>query len=236
MIRTTYVGLSAILLTAIAGAAALAQVPSNLPKAPAGLPGTPPSATVSAMATDTMSTNLPSSERGTAADSVAAKLDAAVAAANRGDKAAAANALNAGVAAAETQAATSKGDFKDKLMSQAGNLKKLIPGVSSGLVGGNVLSKAVSLVKMALGANQISNLLGDSGSLLGSVGALTGGLNLLKGALPAVGGGQATAMGGTLISNALSSVGKLSGAGGAAAEPAVRQQLGGVLSFAKRLL
>lgn len=170
------------------------------------------------------------------ADTAAAKLDAALAASSKGDKAATVSALNAGVAAAEAQAATSKGDFKDKLMSQAGNLKKLIPGVSSGLVGGNVLNKAVSLVKMALGANQISNLLGGGGSLLGSVGALTGGLNLMKGALPAIGGGAAAATGSSLISNALSGVGKLSGVGGAAAEPAVKQQLGGVLNFAKGIL
>lgn len=174
------------------------------------------------------------------ADTVAYKLDDAVAASNKGDRTAAVTALNAGVAAAEAQAANSKGDFKQKLMGQAGNLKKLIPGVSSGLVGGNVLTKAVSLVKMALGANQISHLLGGGGSLLGSVGALTGGLNLMKGALPAIGGGsasgQAAAMGGSLINNALSGVGKLGGVGGAAAEPAVKQQLGGVLNFAKGIL
>lgn len=91
-----------------------------------------------------------------------------------GNKAAAVSALNAGVAAAEAQVTTRKGDFKDKLMGQAGNLKKLIPSMQSGLVSGNVLTKAVSLVKMALGANQISSLLGGSGSLLGSVGAWTG--------------------------------------------------------------
>lgn len=169
------------------------------------------------------------------ADSAATQLDQAVAASAKGDKAATVSALNAGVAAAEAQAATSKGDFKDKIMSQAGNLKKLIPGVESGAVSGNILTKAVSLVKMALGANQISNLLGGGGSLLSSAGALTGGLNLLKGGLPSL-GGQAATTGGSLISNALSGVSKLGGIGGAAAEPAVKQQLGGVLSFAKGVL
>ena len=169
------------------------------------------------------------------ADSAAIKLDQVVMASNKGDKAATVSAMSAGVAAAEAQAATSKGDFKEKLMNQAGNLKKLIPGVASGAVSGNVLTKVVSLVKMALGANQISNLLGGGGSLLGSVGALTGGLNLLKGGLPSV-GGEAATTGGSLIGTALSGVSRMSGIGGAAAEPIVKQQLGSVLNFAKGLL
>ncbi|MEZ0487483.1 hypothetical protein [Fibrella aquatica] len=170
-----------------------------------------------------------------AADSAAIKLDQAIMASDKGDKTATVNALNDGIAAAEVQAATSKGDFKDKLMSQTSNLKKLIPGVASGAVSGNVLTKAVSLVKMALGANQVSNLLGGGGSLLGSVGALTGGLNLMKGALPSL-GGQASSTGSSLIGSALSGVGKLGGMGGAAAEPAVKNQLGSVLNFAKGIL
>lgn len=236
--------LTALLLST---ASALAQLPGALPKAPTGtsMPTVKPGEATAPMPTATQTT--PTAPMPTAtgsssetmavstADSAAAKLDAAVAASNQGDKAATVSALNAGVAAAEAQAATSKGDFKDKLMGQAGNLKKLIPGVQSGLVGGNVITKAVSLVKMALGANQISSLLSGGGSLLGSVGALTGGLNLMKGGLPAL-GGQASATGGSLITNALSGVSKLSGVGGAAAEPAVKQQLGGVLSFAKGLL
>ena len=170
-----------------------------------------------------------------AVDSAAIKLDQVVTASNRGDKAATVSAMNAGVAAAEAQAVNSKGDFKEKLMNQAGNLKKLIPGVASGAVSGNVLTKAVSLIKMALGANQISNLLGGGGSLLGSVGALTGGLNLMKGGLPSL-GGEAANTGGSLIGTALSGVSRMSGIGGAAAEPVVKQQLGGVLNFAKGLL
>ena len=198
---------------AIFSTAVCAQVPTGLPKAPAGMPTTGTMSATTTMTIDSTQAMTAPAGSGAApvatADTAAAKLDAAVAASSKGDKAAAASALNAGVAAAEAQAATSKGDFKEKLMSQAGNLKKLIPGVSSGLVGGNVLSRAVSLVKMALGANQISSLLGGGGSLLGSVGALTGGLNLMKGALPGIGGGQAAATGGSLISNALSGVSKL---------------------------
>ncbi|MEZ0542882.1 hypothetical protein [Fibrella arboris] len=183
----------------------------------------------------TPATTTPASVVPSAADSVAHKLDQAVMASTNGDKTAAVAGINDGIAAAEAQAATSKGDFKEKLMSQVGNLKQLIPGVASGAVSGNVLTKAVSLVKMALGANQISSLLGGGGSLLGSAGALTGGLNLLKGGLPSL-GGQAASTGGSLISNALSGVSKLGGMGGAAAEPAVKQQLGGVLNFAKGIL
>ena len=231
------------LATLLCGAnPSLAQLPGSLPKAPATIPAAMPApanapvvvttavAPASAMPADTTK-----AMARTTADSAAAKLDMAVTASNKGDKAATVTALTAGVAAAEAQAAASKGDFKDKLMGQAGNLKKLIPGVQSGLVSGGMVSKAVSLVKMALGANQISSLLGGGGSLLGSVGALTGGLGLMKGALPSL-GGDAASTGGSLISSAMSGVSKLSGMGGAAAEPAVKQQLGGVLNFAKGIL
>lgn len=234
--------LSALLLCSLTG---FAQLPGTLPAStttPTATTATEPASTVNAtmtsptaMTATSVGSALTSNQTGSPADSAATQLDAAVAASGRGDKAAAVSALNAGVAAAEAQAATSKGDFKGKLISQVGNLKKLIPGVQSGLVGGNVLTKAVSLVKMALGANQISNLLGGGGNLLGSVGALTGGLNLLKGGLPSL-GGQASAAGGSLISGALSSVSKLGGMGGVAAEPAVKQQLDSVLNFAKGIL
>lgn len=219
------------------------QVPPSVPKTPTIQPVTSPapsSMPASLPTTTPAPVTLPASTTETSpaatpADSAALTLDKAVAASEKGDKTAAANALKAGADAAEAQAATSKGDFKGKLMNQAGNLRKLIPGVQSGLVKGAVISKAVSLVKMALGANQISSLLGGGSSLLGSVGALTGGLNLLKGGLPSL-GGEASGMGGSLISGAMSAVSGLSGAGGAAAEPAVRNQLGGVLNFAKGIL
>ncbi len=169
---------------------------------------------------------------GSPADSTAAKLDQAVAAQAKGDKAAAADALKAGADAAETQAKASKGDFKDKLLSQVGNLRALLPLLTSGMLGGGTLGKTVGLAKMALGANQISSLLGG-GSLLGSASALTGGLNLLKGGLPSL-GGLASGSGSSLIDGALATVGQLNTLC-APAEPAARQSLGGVMNFAKGL-
>ena len=212
-----------VALPAPAAMPAPAQMPAPAAMpAPAKIPAAPTAATETSALTSS-------------ADSAATMLDKAVAAGEKGDKGAAASALKAGANAADAQAATSKGDFKGKLMNQAGNLRKLIPGVQSGRVKGAVISKAVSLLKMTLGANQISNLLGGGGSLLSAAGALTGGLNLMKGGLPGL-GGDASGTGGSLISGALAGVGSLSGAGGAAAEPAVRNQLGGVLNFAKGIL
>ena len=133
----------------------------------------------------------------------------------------------------EKTAAASKGDFKDKLMGQVGNLKKLIPLAESGMLGGGVIKKAAGLVKMAIGANQINSLLGG-GNLLGSASALTGGLGLLESGLPALGEISASS-GGSLISSAMSAVGSLK-TGGAAAEPAAKGALSGVLNFANGVL
>jgi hypothetical protein len=166
-------------------------------------------------------------------DSTAMMLDKAVSANASGDKAATVTALKASTASMEKTAATSKGDFKDKLMGQVGNLQKLIPLAESGMLGGGIIQKAAGLAKMALGANQISSLLGG-GSILGKASALTGGLSLLKGGLPSL-GGVSTSTGGSLISSAMSAVGSLN-SGGAAAEPAAKSALGSVLNFAKGVL
>lgn len=167
-------------------------------------------------------------------DSATVQLDQAVAANAKGDKAATAAALKASTAALETEASKSSGDFKDKLLGQVSGLKKMIPLAQSGMLGGGVLGKAVSLIKMALGANRLSGLLGG-GSLLGKASALTGGLNLMKGGLGAL-GGSAQSSGGSLISSALGAVGQLKGPTAAAAEPAVKSSIGSVLNFAKGIL
>jgi hypothetical protein len=167
-----------------------------------------------------------------ATDSTVALLDKAVSASSGNDKAATVQALQSSTEALEKEAATGSGEFKEKLMGQAGNLKKLIPMAKTGMLSGGALQKVVGMVKMALGANRLSSLLGGS-SLLGKASALTSNLNLLKGGLSVL-GGASQAGGSSLISGALASVAKLD-TGGAAAEPAVRNQLGGVLNFAKGL-
>ena len=196
-----------------------AQLPKAMPKMPTSTEATPTAKST----TDSV----------VITDSTAIMLDKAVSANTSGDKAATVTALKASTASLEKTASASKGDFKDKLMGQVGNLKKLIPLAESGMLGGGILQKAAGLAKMAIGANQINSLMGG-GSLLGSASALTGGLGLLKSGLPSLGGASAST-GGSLISSAMSAVGSLS-SGGAAAEPAAKSALGGVLNFAKGVL
>lgn len=166
-------------------------------------------------------------------DSTGASFDQAIAAQAKGDKAATVQALETSTATLESEAKKSKGSFKDKLASQAGNLKKLIPLAQSGLLKGDVLSKAMGLAKLAFGGSKLESLLSGA-SLLGKASALTGNLNLLQSGLSAL-GGSAQSSGGSMLSSALSSVSKLD-SGGATAEPAVRSQLGGVLNFVKGAL
>lgn len=169
----------------------------------------------------------------TSSDSTANLLDKAVSATSSGDKAATVLALKSSVASLEKTASTSKTDFKDKLMAQAGTLQKLIPLAESGMLGTGVIQKAASLAKIALGANQLSSLL-SAGSLVSQASALTSNLGLLKTGLSSLGGVSGTT-GGSLVGSALSSVSALT-AGGAAAEPAAKNSLSSVLSFAKGIL
>jgi len=169
-------------------------------------------------------------------DSTVALLDKAVAANAKGDKAGTVKALQAGTTALETEAKSSKGSLKDKLLGQVGNLKKLIPLAQSGLLKGNLLQKAVSLAKTALGANQIEKLMGG-GNLISKVSGLTKNLNLVKTGLSALGGSSANS-GNSLINSALGSLSKLSKGGVAAkaAEPVVKGQLDSVLGLVKGIL
>ncbi|KAA9353706.1 hypothetical protein [Larkinella humicola] len=169
-------------------------------------------------------------------DSTATLLDKAVEANAKGDKAGTAKALQAGTTALETEAKSSTGSLKDKLLGQVGNLKKLIPLAQSGLLKGDILQKAVSLAKMALGASQVEKLMGG-GNLLSKVTGLTSNLNLVKTGLSALGGSSAST-GNSLITTALGGLSKLSKGGVAAkaAEPAVKGQLDSVLGFVKGVL
>ena len=169
-----------------------------------------------------------------AADSSVILLDKALSASTSGNNAATALALKSSVESIEKSTANSTGDFKDKLLSQVGNLKKLIPLAQSGALNGGVLQKAIALVKMAMGANQLSSILGGKSSLLSSAAGLTSNLGLMKGGLSLLGGDSAKT-GGSLINTAMSSVGMLSKVG-ASAEPAAKKSIGGVLDFAKGLL
>jgi hypothetical protein len=169
-------------------------------------------------------------------DSTAALLDKAVAANTSGDTAGTVKALQAGTTALETEAKSTTSSLKDKLLAQVANLKKLLPLAQSGLLKGDILTKAVSLAKTALGANQIEKLMGG-GNLISKVTGLTSNLNLVKTGLSALGGSSAST-GNSLITTALGGLSKLSKGGvvAKAAEPAVKGQLDSVLGFVKGFL
>lgn len=164
------------------------------------------------------------------------QLDEAVDALNKGDKAASAQALQAGIAGLEAEVQQKPTSFKDKLLSQIGKLKTLLPLITGGGLGGNVLQKAIGLTKLASNANRLEGLM-SAGSLIGNAGKLTSGLSGLGSAMSVLGGGKQST-GQSLISTALSGVSKLSdgGALAKAAEPAVKSQLGSVLNFVKKAL
>jgi len=169
----------------------------------------------------------------TTTDSTAAKLDQAVAAHTQGDKTTTVQALQDASTALENEAKSTNTSFKSKLQAGAEGLKTLIPLAQTGLVKGNLLTKAVSIAKLALGGSRLETLLGGS-SLLGQTSALTSNLNLLKTGLGILGGSKQST-GQSLITKALSSVSGLDN-GDTKAEPAVRKQLGSVLDLVKGVL
>lgn len=165
-----------------------------------------------------------------------AQLDKAVEALNKGDKAASAQALQTGIAGLEAEVQQKPTSFKDKVLAQVGKLKTLLPLITGGGLGGNVLQKAVGLTKLASNANRLEGLL-SAGSLIGNAGKLTNGLSGLGSAMSVLGGGTQST-GKSLISTAIAGVGKLSGGGAVAkaAEPAVKSQISSVLNFVKGAL
>ena len=108
-------------------------------------------------------------------------LDKTVSLSEKGDNEGTAKALTESTTALETEAKNSNGDLKSKLLSKVGDLKSMIPLASSGKLSTGVLGKAVSAVKMLIGANRISGLLGKGESgLLGKASGLTSSLGLIK--------------------------------------------------------
>ncbi len=215
---------SAILLPATT---MLAQVPT--------LPTEKP--TVIGAIKDPSTSATPSEANGVVtADSLpGAKLDMAVAALDKGNKAESAQALESGISALEAQTKTQPSSFGTKILSQVSKLKALLPLIMGGGLGSGVLGKAVGLAKLASGAGQLESLV-SAGSLIGKASQLTNGLNGLGSAMSVLGGGSSA--GQSLISSALGSVGKLNQGGlvAKAAEPAVKSQIGSVLNFVKGAL
>lgn len=165
--------------------------------------------------------------------SVESLLDKAVSLTQKGDKAGTADALTQGVSALEKEAKSSDGSLKDKLLGKAGDLKNMIPLASSGKLSGGALGKVVNAVKMLIGANRISGLLGKGESgLLGNAAGLTSSLGLIKAGSSILGGSNETKLNG-LLGEATKTVSGLDKKGPAAklAAAASSKQLGSIVSL-----
>jgi hypothetical protein len=125
-----------------------------------------------------------------------------------------------------------------KILGQVGVLKKMLPMASKGMVKAGPLQKIISTVKMLIGANKISSMLGGGGSLIGKAAGLKSNLGLMKIGMSALGGGSQQDKLGSLIGSAMGNVDLLGKGGFAAkkAEPALKTQLGGIMNLAKGLL
>jgi len=170
--------------------------------------------------------------------SVESLLDKAVSLTQKGDKAGTADALTQGVSALEKEAKSSDGSLKDKLLGKAGELKNLIPLASAGKLSGGSLGKVVNAVKMLIGANRISGLLGKGESgLLGNAASLTSSLGLIKAGSSILGGSNETKLNG-LVGEATKTVAGLDKKGPAAklAAAASSKQLGGIVSLVSSAL
>lgn len=170
--------------------------------------------------------------------SVESLLDKAVSLTQKGDKAGTADALTQGVSALEREAKSSDGSLKDKLLGKAGDLKNLIPLASSGKLSGGALGKVVNAVKMLIGANRISGLLGKGESgLLGKAAGLTSNLGLIKAGSSILGGSNETKLNG-LLGEATKTVSGLDKKGPAAklAAAASSKQLGSIVSLVSAAL
>ncbi len=227
-----------LLLSLLTTTVVLAQVPA-VPGGvkPTSVPATPPAGmgairdtAITPSATVTTATSGSATDNGTDTH-----LDKAVAAFGQGDKTTSSQELQAGITGLETEAQSQSTSFKDKILAQVGKLKALLPLIAGGSLSGGVLQKAVGLAKLASGAGRLEGLL-SGGSLLSKAGQLTSGLSGLGSAMSALGGGQSA--GQSLISAAVSSVGKLNQGGivAKAAEPAVKSEISNVLNFVKKAL
>jgi len=78
----------------------------------------------------------------------------------KGDNKGLTTALGSLTSGLEKEVGETGGDFKAGLLSQVGGLKKLMPLASKGMVKVGPLKKIVNTIKLMLGANRLSNMLG----------------------------------------------------------------------------
>ena len=165
--------------------------------------------------------------------STEALLDKAMTLSEKGDNAGVAEALTQGSAALENEAKDSSGDLKDKILGKVGNLKSLASLASGGKLQTGILGKAISAVKMLIGANRINKLLGkgDSG-LLGNAASLTSSLGLIKTGSSILGTDQQGSLT-SLLGEASKSVGEVDkkGIAGKVAAAAATKQLGSIVKL-----
>ena len=165
-------------------------------------------------------------------------LDKAMALFEKGDHAGTANALTEGTAAIETEAKSSNGALKDKLLSKVGSLKSMIPLVSAGKLQSGILGKAINAVKMLIGSNRISGLLGKGESgLLGNAASLTSSLGLIKAGSSILGSDQQTSLN-KLLGEASKTAGEVDkkGVAGKVAATAASKQLGSIVKLVSSAL
>lgn len=165
-------------------------------------------------------------------------LDKAMALFEKGDHAGTAQALTEGTAAIETEAKSSNGALKDKLLSKVGSLKSMIPLVSAGKLQSGILGKAINAVKMLIGSNRISGLLGKGESgLLGNAASLTSSLGLIKAGSSILGSDQQTSLN-KLLGEASKTAGEVDkkGVAGKVAATAASKQLGSIVKLVSSAL
>jgi hypothetical protein len=170
--------------------------------------------------------------------SVESLLDKAMSLSEKGDKSGTADALTEGVSALEKEAKSSDGTLKDKILGKAGALKSMIPLASAGKLNTGVLGKVVNAVKMLIGANRISSLLGKGESgLLGNAAGLTSNLGLIKAGSSILGSDSQSQLNG-LLGEATKSVAGLDKKGPAAkiASAASSKQLGSIVKLVSSAL
>lgn len=169
---------------------------------------------------------------------VAGLFDKAMSLQGKGDNKAFGSALSMATNALETEAKASKTDFASKMLGQVGVLNTMLPLASKGMVKEGPLQKVVNTVKLLIGANKISSMLGGGSSLIGKAAGLKSNLGLMQMGMSALGGGSQQDKLGAMIGSAMSNV-DLLGKGGLVAkkaEPALKTQLGGLMDLAKRML
>ncbi len=133
---------------------------------------------------------------------------------------------------------TTAGDFGSKIVNQVGSLSSLIPALEKGTGDVSAVQKIINTIKMLVGANSLSKLVGG-GNLIGKSDQLTSNLNLLQTGLGAMDGGG---LGLSKITKSLTKVTKklpkldTPGKAGEKAQKSILKKLGSSLKLLKGII